>query len=301
MILCDTHADTLYRLCFHAGRECDVTLDKLRRGGVSVQTLALFVGGDPDAGAISRAFCAMWRQAETLESQGWRRLTDYRDARAGETGFILSVEGCDLLKDDLALLAQWRARGVRMAALTWNHENCVGTPAKFGPRQPLKPLGREAVREMVRLGVAPDVSHLNRRGFFDLLEMGAVPLASHSCCQALCGHFRNLSDDQLRALFQAGGYVGVNFYPAFLREDGKADLDTVCDHVLHMLDLGGEGKIGFGSDFDGIDSKPEGLSGPQDFPALLAALRRRGVTEELLRGIAGDSLLRYFDRIDPKS
>ena len=68
---------------------------------------------------------------------------------------------------------------------------------------------------------------------------------------------------------------------------------------MHMLEMGGEGMIGFGSDFDGIECKPAGLSGPQDFPRLLDALRARGLSEECLRGVAGENLLRYFDRIDP--
>ena len=301
MILCDTHADTLYRLACHPGSECDVTLEKLRQGGVSAQTLALFVGGGPGLSGIAKAFDAMWKKAEEIKTQGWKQLDDYRDAQAGESGFVLSVEGCDLLQNDLSLLHEWRKRGVRMAALTWNYPNCVGTPAKTDDTTPLTPFGREAAREMAGLGMAPDTSHLNVRGFYELLDMGLKPLASHSCCKALCPHSRNLTDDQLRALFQAGGYVGVNFYPYFLSADGKADLDTVCDHVLHMLSLGGTGMIGFGSDFDGIEEKPRGLSGPQDLPALLSALRKRGVTEELLRGIAGESLLQYYDRIDPRT
>ena len=300
MILCDTHADTLHRLACHPGAPCDVTLEKLRRGGVTVQTLALFVGGSPALDCISRDFDRMLRTADALISQGWRKLTDYRNAEEGQAAFLLSVEGCDLLNGDLSLLKTWRGLGVRMAALTWNYENCLGTPAKISQQTPLTSFGREAVREMVRLGIAPDVSHLNERGFYDLLDMGVSPVASHSCCRALCPHFRNLSDDQLNALFQAGGYVGVNFYPEFLDPDGKADLDRVCYHVLHMLDLGGAGMIGFGSDFDGIERKPQGLDGPQDMPALLKALENRGVTWPLLRGIAGENLLRYYDRFDPK-
>ncbi|MBR1585991.1 MAG: membrane dipeptidase [Clostridia bacterium] len=301
MILIDTHADTLHRRAVRPGDENDVTADRLRRGGVTVQTMALFVGGSPVLSDIARTFDLMWQAGEKMKREsGLAFLTDYRDAAEGESAFLYSVEGCDLLNGDLALLSDWRERGVRMAALTWNYPNCVGTPAKVDADTPLTPFGREAAREMARLGIAPDTSHLNRRGFYDLLEMGLKPLASHSCCAALCGHCRNLTDDQLKALFQAGGYVGVNFYPYFLSENGKADLDTVCDHVLRMLDMGGEGKIGFGSDFDGIECKPQGLSGPQDFPALLDALRRRGVTEPLLRGIAGENLLRYYDRIDPR-
>lgn len=301
MYVCDTHADTLYGRAMRPGqKEFDVTLDKLVQGGVTVQTLAMFVGGNPDRGHVKEAFDKMHLALEQIKKEGWKQLFDFRDGTEGESAFVLSVEGCDLLQDDLSMIEDWRKMGVRMAALTWNHENGVATPAAHGPEKGLKPFGREAVKEMQRLGIAVDTSHLNVRGFYDLLEMGIVPLASHSCCTALCNHRRNLTDQQLKDLFQAGGYVGVNFYPHFLRDDGKADVSDVCDHILHMLEMGGEGHIGFGSDFDGIECKPEGLAGPQDFPALLNALKLRGLTEAQIRGIAGENLLRYYDRIDPR-
>ena len=286
----------------HPERERDISMEKLKQGGVNVQTLALYVGGKPDLEHISFVFQRMFEEEKKLQDAGWRKLTDYRDARENETHYILSVEGCDLLATGgLPLLSDWRKKGVRMAALCWNYENALGTPAKVDQTIPLKPFGKEAVREMVRLGVAPDVSHLNERGFYDLLDMGVVPLASHSCCRALCGHRRNLTDDQLRALFEAGGYVGVNFYPCFLRDEEVAAISDICDHVLHMMEMGGEKQVGFGSDFDGIECKPDDMAGPQDFPALLSALRKRGLTEDQLAGLSGRNLMAYYDRIDPRA
>ena len=300
MLLFDTHADTLYSRYRRPGSDFDITPDRLRQGGVTVQTMALFVGGSPDLKSIADTFAGAMKEGAQWEAQGVKRLDDYRDCQEGETAFIYSVEGCDLLDNSLALLSDWRNMGVRMAALTWNYENCVGVPAIIDQNAGLKPFGKEAAREMVRLGIAPDTSHLSERGFYDLLEMGVIPVASHSCCRALCEHFRNLTDDQLRALIQAGGYIGINFCPEFLRQDKKADLNAVCDHVIHVMELGGASHVGFGSDFDGIDEKPQGLSGPQDFPALLNALRKRGLSEEEIEGVAGRNLLAYYDRIDPR-
>lgn len=298
MLLFDTHADTLFRLCFPYGEneEMDVTREKLLKGGVSVQVMAMFVGRS-DLKSIRIAFDKMLAKKEEMKAAGFRQVDDLKEAKDGEAAFMLSVEGCDLLDGHGEMIAEWRKQGVRMAALTWNYENCVATPASRDATTGLKPFGREAVREMQRLKMAVDVSHLNEKGFYELLEMGVIPLASHSCCRKLCNHVRNLTDDQLKALFSAGGYVGVNFYPAFLRRDEKAGIADVCDHVLHMLETGGEGKIGFGSDFDGIEMKPEGLTGPQDFPKLMDALRRRGLDEKMIRGIAGENLLQYYDRI----
>lgn len=298
MLLFDTHADTLYRLCFPYGEgEMDVTQEKLKKGGVSVQVMALYVGDRPDLPSVAHAFERMLEKKEELKTAGFCQVDDLREAREGECAFMLSVEGCDLLDGRGERLADWRKQGVRMAALTWNYENCVATPASINATSGLKPFGREAVRQMQKLGIAPDVSHLNEKGFYELLEMGTIPLASHSCCRALCDHKRNLTDDQLKALFSAGGYVGVNFYPYFLRKDGEACLEDVCDHVVHMIEIGGERNIGFGSDFDGIEVKPDGLQGPQDFPALIAALRKRGLDESLIRGLCGENLLHYYSRI----
>lgn len=301
VLLFDTHADTLHSLAAHPDRATDVTLPRLRQGGVSAQTLALYVGGSPKMTDIARTFDAMLEKEKALQAAGWTKLADYRDAREGESAYILSVEGCDLLDGRLDGLARWRGMGVRMAAITWNYENSLGTPAKLDQSAPLKPFGRAAALEMRRLGIAPDTSHLSDRGFYDLLDLGVVPLASHSCCRALCGHARNLTDGMLRDLFSAGGYVGVNFYPYFLSDDGKADLDTVCDHVVHIFELGGGEHVGFGSDFDGIETKPRGLEGPQDFPRLMDRLRARGFSQEEIAGLAGKNLISYYDRIDPRN
>lgn len=299
MLICDTHADTLFRRATNRNAPCDITKETLAQGGVNLQVLALYVGGSPALKDIRALFARMERENERLHDEGWEQVLDPRDAEEGKQRYMLSVEGCDLLDGQMELLTRWRGMGVRMAALTWNHPNCVATPAKTDAVTGLTPFGKEAVREMKRLGIAPDVSHLNDRGFFDLLETGATPLASHSCCRVLCGHPRNLTDDQLKALFDAGGYVGVNFYPWFLRDDGCAERADVCRHLMHMLEMGGEGKIGLGSDFDGIECKTAGLSDPRDLCALLDDLRTFGLPEETIRGIAGENLLRYYDRFDP--
>ena len=300
MILCDTHCDTLYALATRPGAPTDITMDRLQRAGMSLQTMALYVGGSPKQVDVVRLFDNMMRVFSQLREQGWQQAMDPREAEEGKVKVMLSIEGCEILEGGLENVSRWRETGVRMAAITWNYENGLATPAKLNSTDGLKPYGRQAVREMARVGIAPDTSHLNEKGFWDILEMGIAPLASHSCCKALCGHCRNLSDEQLKALFAAGGYVGLNFYPRFLSDDGKCTLDTLCDHVIHMLELGGEGMIGFGSDFDGIEEKVPGLDNPLDIPALIAALERRGVTGDILTGIAGKNLLSYYDRFDPR-
>ena len=183
-----------------------------------------------------------------------------------------------------------------MAAITWNHENTLAYPAMSGSREGLKPYGLEAIRHMQQVGIAADVSHLNDAGVRDILEKcDKPPMASHSNCRALVDHPRNLSDGLLKDIFSAGGYVGVNFWPTIV--GAPATIDRLIDHIVHMYEIGGAGHVGFGSDFDGIESKPEGLENPADFPRLIDGLRRRGFREDEVEDIAGLALVRYFGRL----
>ncbi|MDI9519822.1 MAG: membrane dipeptidase [Bacillota bacterium] len=299
MILCDAHADTLFRMAEKHEGPYDLSLERLKKGGVSLQVLALFVGMDNKPQMVKAHVGRMLQAMDSLIQTGWVKTDDPQTAKAGETRFMLSVEGSEVFGTDIAGITAFRELGVRMAAVTWNHENLLATPAVINQTDGLKPLGLKMVREMQRLKIAVDVSHLNIPGFYDILNRtDAPPLASHSCCHALCGHPRNLKDDQLKELFRQGGYVGVNFYPSFLTDwDEPCTIDTVIDHIDHMHQMGGEGKVGFGSDFDGISSKPEGLNDPSDFPRLLDGLRKRGYTKESIRAIAGESFLNYYKRI----
>ena len=117
--------------------------------------------------------------------------------------------------------------------------------------------------------MAVDVSHLNERGFYDLLDGQAPPLASHSCARALCDHPRNLTDHQLRCSLRRAAMWGVNFYPLFLKQRQPGRPRPGDRHIAHICDLGGEAHVGLGSDFDGIETHPEGLRNAGDIPALL--------------------------------
>ena len=296
MLICDTHCDTLYVLAEHPGGKTDITPERLREGGVNLQTLAMFTGGKPDIGSIRDLFGRMYAVWYGLKADGWVQSLDPKETEEGRTKYMLSVEGCDLMGYSAEVLDHWEHMGVRMAALTWNHPNALATPHCINASEGLTAYGRESVKRMISKKIAVDVSHLNERGFWDVLECGAVPLASHSCARALCSHTRNLTDEQFRALFETGGYVGVNFYPHFLSDTGKADISDVIRHIDHMLDLGGEDRIGFGSDFDGIEVKPTGLSGPEDLPALITLAEKtfgRGIAEK----IAGRNLIDYYGRL----
>ena len=301
MFIADTHSDTLYAMGVQALPEAErmITPARLREGGVRLQTLALWTGPEGSRGPVAEIVAKELAALAILTQTGLRQVDDPREALAAEEiCCLLSVEGGEVFQDGLHTVEAFRRKGVRMAAILWNNENAIGYSAKSGETRGLKPYGLAVVREMQRLGMAVDVSHLNEAGFWDILRRTDVPpMASHSCCRSLCSHCRNLTDEQLRALIAGGGYVGVNFYPWFLSEDGRADADRVAEHIDHICQLGGTGIVGFGSDFDGIEVTPADLRHPGELPRLLEALRRRGYDEDALAGIAGENLLRYFDRI----
>lgn len=297
MLICDTHADTLWAMAVNDHSPLDVTREKLAGAqDVRVQALALFVctgGMETRPTIVQRELDAF----ASLKAAGWNPITEISQARAGEANALLTIEGCEAFQGDPDNVERFAALGVRVAALTWNNENGLCHPACGDSDEGLTPLGREMVRRMRACRIAVDTSHLNVRGFYELLDGGVPPMASHSCAYALCPHSRNLTDDQLRALFEAGGFVGVNFYPQFLHPRSEADVDTVIDHMAYMCDLGGEAHVGFGSDFDGIDAWPAGLRGADDVPGLIRRMRERGFGKRLTEAIAGKNFEAYLTRL----
>ena len=293
--VCDAHCDTLSHLVSGGTLEnAAITPERLAAGGVSLQVFALFAtygrGIEPYEKARRMLSAAGEFPVPVLTGALPAALPD------APTG-VFSIEGGEILQGSLERFAEFDAAArVRMIALTWNFENEIGYPAKNGPEGGLKPFGLSLVREMNRKGVLCDVSHLNEAGFWDVIEHSTLPpVASHSNARALCEHTRNLTEAQIRAVIEKKGYIGVNFYSAFLANGRAATLEDVYRHVDAILQLGGEDVVGFGSDFDGIDAWPEGLANPADFPALLNFLAARGgYAPEVLEKIAGGNLFRVL-------
>ena len=298
VFIADTHADTLYAMGVNHAKELMITPERLRTGGISLQVLAMWTGTKGNRGDVAGIMAAELSQVPVLAAAGLKQVFDPDEAKDGEQAFMLAIEGGEPFEAGLETVKHWYDKGVRMAALVWNNPNRLGYPAKGGSTEGLTEYGLQAVREMQRLGMAVDTSHLNEAGFYDLFaKTDKPPLASHSCCRALCDHCRNLTDAQLRLLIDNGGYVGVNFYPAFLSENGSADAERVAEHIDHICQMGGSRCVGFGSDFDGIETTPADLRHAGEVPNLLNALRRRGYDEETIAGIAGENLRAYYRRI----
>lgn len=201
---------------------------------------------------------------------------------SGKMSAILTIEGPAGFGFDPALLEDLYKIGFRITTLGWNEQNVLCGSHKTGGG--LTEQGREFVFEAQRLGMLIDVSHISDEAFWDIMEITQGPvIASHSNSRAVYNDSRNLTDEMFKAICKTGGLAGLNLYPGFLGEN--ATLDTVCDHVLHWLELGGEKHIALGGDLDGVECLPDGFAGVQDYPKLAERLLARGISEETVYDI----------------
>ena len=208
---------------------------------------------------------------------------------AGKCAAFLALEGAEGIACDPGRLEQLREAGVTMVNLTWNADNALAGASQQDGRG-LSAQGREFVRRAQRLGIIIDVSHISDRAFWDIMDITEKPVvASHSNSRMLCGHSRNLTDEQFKAICDCGGYAGINLYSAFLRDDGKSELETVYMHMDHFLQLGGE-HVALGGDLDGCDSIPTGFTGVHDYEKLASFLENKGFSCETVQNIYSNTM-----------
>lgn len=227
----------------------------------------------------------------------------------GRIGLLLSFEGAEPLGNDLRLLRTFYELGVRGIGLVWSRRNALGdgcffTPVREGRKGGLTDFGVQVVHEAERLGMFLDVSHLNDEGFDDMLEFSRKPfIASHSNCRALTATMRNLTDEQIRALADRGGVIGVNAINRFVCGEGEATLDHLLDHVDRLVNIAGAAHVGVGFDFcdafrdiwENSMTTRDTLSGHGAFPQFTQGLLARGYDEEVTKAILGGNFLRLFE------
>lgn len=289
MFIADAHCDTLYAIAKEQKdpRECMACAANLRAGGVGLQTFALFTGRK---GTLGTPYQDALDMLDTIDQLDLPILTGDLPASPPTTPTgIISIEGGEALEGKMERLYEFDQRArVRMIALTWNFENEIGHPAKLNKDQGLKPFGLALLKEMDRLGIYADVSHLNEAGFWDVCEhMTLPPVATHSNFRELCDVPRNLWREQVQAVIDKKGFIGMNFYPRFLAKSGETEIKDVVRHVDAIADMGGIDILGFGSDFDGIEVQPKGLENASCFPDLIDALLRHGYTQTQVEKMAG--------------
>lgn len=222
-----------------------------------------------------------------------------RLGKSKQLGLLINIEGGEILGESLFLVELLFRLGVRSIGLTWNERNAIGDGVgEEGSKGGLSNFGRQVIHQMNSLGMMIDVSHLNEAGFWDVLKHSNQPIiASHSCAKALCNHRRNLSDQQLKALAEMKGVVGVNFCEDFLSSSGRATINDVADHICHIAEVAGVETVGLGSDYDGIPSTPEGLNDAAHLPHLLEKLQERGFTATELKQICHGNFVRVLSDV----
>jgi len=231
-----------------------------------------------------------------------RSAKDVREAKsAGARAALLGIEGAHSLEGKLEHLETFAGRGVRYLGLLHFSKNEAGFPAKGLGRDDsrgLTPFGLEVVEACERLGVIVDLTHVNRRGFYDAIErMKTPPIVSHTGVNGIHKHWRNLDDDQLKAVGDKGGAIGVIFATKFLGEDS---IECVVRHLKHIRDVAGEDAPALGSDFDGCVTPPSALADVSQLPRLTEALLRGGFTDSQVLKLLGGNAMRVLEMVPPK-
>lgn len=169
---------------------------------------------------------------------------------------ILTVENGEYLNGKIERLSFTDKRNFKIFGLIHNDDNCLGYWHGGDANAPLKPFGKEVVDAINNTGMVVDVSHLNVGGFWDVIKLSKKPVvATHSACRELKDHTRNLYGEQIKAIANSGGIVGVPFYDLFLKDTKTTEVADIIRHIEHLIKIGGEDCPAIGTDFDGIDSE----------------------------------------------
>lgn len=175
----------------------------------------------------------------------------YTAINENKLAVLLGLEGLSAIQDDIEELYMLYQLGFRHVSLTWNEQNKLATGVEGDPACGLTAKGKDAIRIIENLGIILDVSHLNDTSFWDVYHASQKPfIASHSNARALCNTTRNLTDDQIKAIGESGGLIGVNAFSEFIHKDpDKRTLDYLIKHMEHIINLIGVDKVAVGFDF----------------------------------------------------
>ncbi|KAI1385684.1 membrane dipeptidase-domain-containing protein [Hypoxylon trugodes] len=228
--------------------------------------------------------------------------------KSGRISSMLGIEGGHQVGGSIASIRQMYNLGARYITLTHNCDNSFATSASTvaagGPDEGLFKLGYEAIKEMNRLGMIVDLSHVSHQTMRDVLSVARAPVIfSHSGAYSVTPHLRNVPDDVLRTVKRNRGIVMAVFVNRFLRmkDPDQSTIHDVVDHIIHIAEVCGWDCVGVGSDFSGTPYVPIGLEDVSKFPDLVQLLMERGVTDEQIRLFAGENILRVWSNIEKRA
>lgn len=302
MKIIDLHCDTLSKLVeTGASLLCNTLhfdIERALRAGVRVQFLAFFTPPAEAHVGLSQMLLQWERFLVSCEENCGTiyQIRSRKDLDAPENqerlGCLLHLEGGEALGENTELLHILHHMGLRSLGLTWNPANLLagGVDAEE-EKAGLTVKGREILHEMDRLGIILDLSHIAPRAYFEALETYERPvMVTHGNVYQLCPHRRNLNDEQLRALADHGGVIGLNQVDDFVRQMGGASVADFLDHAAYVADLIGVEYLALGSDFDGADRVV--FPGVEAYAALPQLLRERGFTAHEVEMILYQNALR---------
>lgn len=306
MKLFDLHCDTIEELRDHSedfehhNRQFDIYDIQHCDGGV--QTMAVFVP-DNIRGQAAKDFVDDYYRymndtvskvshlAEMIESVGdIERITSQH-----KWAFLRSIESGACFNHDLDNINHFASLNFKMCGLVWNGPNELGS----GPNTEggLTDFGKAAVKRMEEVGMIVDCSHLNDAGFHDLLEIAEKPfIASHSNVRTCCNHPRNLTDEQFTEIVRRKGLCGVNLFSKFLDTDDQRTKESIFRHIYHMLELGGENVIAWGTDFDGDITIAPGLEHPRGLIQFADYLIEMGINERIINKFYFENACQFFKK-----
>lgn len=327
-IVVDAHSDILSdilgrRAAGQRGILNSAWLPAMDAGGIDARVLALYSPPDylPEL-ALRRALDAIAALRAELDESPRAALcttgTDIvRTTSEGKKALVLGMEGVDPLGSDLGLLRIFHELGVRVLGITHAQRNYAADGAFFEPKRTglvggLSDFGVALVEQAQTMRMLLDVSHLNDPGFWDVVKVSRAPvIASHSNCRALADHPRNLTDEQIRAVADTGGVIGINSINRFVT---PPDLPHLLDHVDRLVKIAGKEHVGLGLDFcyyllehkspversgmrKGAYLSVDGLANDADVPKIPTLLAERGYPPDTIDLIMGENFLRVFHAV----
>ncbi|WP_210324348.1 dipeptidase [Aestuariivirga litoralis] len=244
-----------------------------------------------------------------VPNHGFRHCLTAADMRLamseGAIAAVLHMEGCEAIGPELEGLDELYARGLRSLGPVWSRNNVFGNGVPFAwPSSAdhgggLSEAGKALVAACNQKRIVVDLSHFNLKGFWDVAKLSNAPLiATHSNVHALCASSRNLTDDQLRAIGESKGMVGLNYAIDFLQNDGLMDRnippERLIRHLEHMIKIAGEDSVGLGSDFDGA-TIPDFIGDVAGLPHLVTAMEQAGFGTPLIEKLTHKNWLRVLE------
>lgn len=293
-------------------------LDRFKKGGMTGGTFIVWIDPPHDERPKERfEETIKYMSAEIWENQDilkviYNSKDFYKAVDEEKLAVLLGLEGISCLGEDLEGLYTLYQLGFRQISLTWNEQNAFATGVRGDLNRGLTDLGKKAVKIIEDLGIILDVSHTNDKTFWDIYSVATKPIiASHSNARALCNVPRNITDEQIKAIGETNGLVGINAFNEFIHVDrDKRNVDFLINHIEHIVDLIGIDHVAFGFDFfeyleedtssSFIEDPYKGTLGIEDIskaPNLIRRLSERGFSKEDIEKISYKNFLNLIDRV----